>query len=332
MATLTKPETYESVKRWYTKLQAKSRSMDFSKSQTKRAATYWLKVYCQFTGKSPDTIIAERTKQLENQEIIVRRKHEEIFEKFITHLQTTKNTLGKPYSSGSISTATGLVRSFYKSNYIALIEVPTVRPQLVRAYKVPETKDVKKMVEIADDEMRAWILSQFNSSLGNADLLALRMDTLSSEFGTIKTQLKKGVCPIHVEIHRQKTGERTDSFFGPNAIEALNNYVNLNSRGALFRISVRTIQDKVKRLSIKSKVATEKVPVTPYGLRRGFNTLMKLAGMNEAIAERMMGHSITKVRSAYLVTGETGDIKGIPISKLAEVYMQCYHAIDITKV
>ena len=68
------------------------------------------------------------------------------------------------------------------------------------------------------------------------------------------------------------------------------------------------------------------------GLRRSFNSLMKLAGMNEALVERMMGHSIGRVRSAYLVTGRDEQITGIPIKTLAEEYMKYYDAIDITKV
>jgi len=287
---------------------------------------FWLKKYCQFLGVNPDSIISERSKQLESQEQLIRRKHEELFQQFSIKLQQDG------YSLNSVSTATGLIRSFYKANYYPLVEVPTVRPYRVKPFKVPTTKDVKKMCEIADTSMTAWMLSQYNSGLGNTDLLSLRLDALSSEFGTIKTQLKKGIVPIHIEIRRQKSGEKVDSFFGSNAVEALNEYVNLDARGEIFRMSIRTIENTVKHLGIRAKVATEKVPITPYSFRRAFNTAMKLSGMNEALVERMMGHSIGRVRSAYLVTGEDMDITGIPISKLAEIYMQHYPALDITKV
>jgi len=76
------------------------------------------------------------------------------------------------------------------------------------------------------------------------------------------------------------------------------------------------------------------VPITSYNLRKFFNTYMKLSGVNESIVERWMGHSIGKVRSAYLITGsgEGGQGTGIPVSKMAEIYMNAYPTIDITKV
>ena len=327
---MTAPEVYESVARWLTKLEAKSRSLDFSKSSTKRAGLYWLKRYCKFLKTDPQSLIMDRVKTLESTNEMKRRTHEEHIEDFIIMLRSRK----PPYAPNSISTAVGMLRSFYKSNYAQLVEVSSVRPYVVRPYKVPALKDVAKMCKTAEKSIRTWILSQFNSGLANTDLLSLRLSTLSSEFGSIKTQLRKGIVPIHIEIRRQKTGERTDSFFGPNAIEALNETVNLKTNGRIFgkRMSERTIQKKVKSTAIKAKVASKKVPITPYGLRRAFNTLMKLGGMNEALVERMMGHSIGRVRSAYLVTGHDETVTGIPISRLADLYMKHYSAIDIRKV
>ena len=324
--SFTEPEVYETVKRWLTKLEAGSRSLDFSKSSTKRSGLFWLKRYCKFLKTDPDSLMADRMKTLESTKEIDRRKHEEFVEDFSIMLRNKK------YAPNSIAQAIGLIRSWYKSNYGPLVEVSTVRPYTVRPSKVPTLKEIKKMVKKADIPITAWILSQFNSGLGNTDLLSLRLSNLSSEYGTIKRQLKRGIVPIHVEVRRQKTGERTDSFFGPNAIEALNEFVNLNTRGRIFRMSVRSIQQKVKATAIRAKVATKQVPITPYSFRRAFNTLMKLAGMNEALVERMMGHSIGRVRSAYLVTGRDEQISGIPISRLAEEYMKHYHAIDIRKI
>jgi len=179
-----------------------------------------------------------------------------------------------------------------------------------------------------------------NSGLGNTDLLSLSLANLSSEYGTIGQQLRKGTVPIHVEIRRQKTGERTHSFFGPNAINALKDYVNIKGLSSkIFKMQMRTVQQRVKALGIKAKISTQEVPVTPYVFRKAFNSFMKfgdpskdIPGVNEAIVELMMGHSIGRVRSAYLVTGQGSTGTGIPISKLAEIYMKTYPAIDINLV
>lgn len=179
-----------------------------------------------------------------------------------------------------------------------------------------------------------------NSGLGNIDLIDLSLANLSSEYGTIGQQLRKGTVPVHVELRRQKTGERVNSFFGPNAIEALKEYVDINRRtGKIFNMQMRTIQQRVKALGIKAKISTQEVPVTPYVFRKAFNSYLKfgdpskdIPGVNEALVEMMMGHSIGRVRSAYLVAGQGSTGTGIPISKLAEIYMKTYPAIDISNV
>ena len=325
---------YETVKKWLNKLQQKSRSVDFDKSSTRRAGLYWLKTYCNFVKSNPETIIKERTDQLLSTNINTKRTQEEIVESFIIHL---KNQNKAP---NTVSTAIGLVRSFYKSNYVGLVELSPLRPYTVRPFKSPTIKDIKKMCTVADAETKAWILAQFNSGLGNIDLIDLSLANLSSEYGTIGQQLRKGTVPIHVELRRQKTGERVNSFFGPNAIEALKEYVDINRRaGKIFNMQMRTIQQRVKALGIKAKISTQEVPVTPYVFRKAFNSYLKfgdpskdIPGVNEALVEMMMGHSIGRVRSAYLVAGQGSTGTGIPISKLAEIYMKTYPAIDITLV
>lgn len=347
-------EVYNTVKKWLTKLEAKSRGVDFSKSSTKRAGLYWLRKYLKFLSTTPerptnpDALIAERLEQLATSNLQTKRKQEEFFEEWIVQLKRGSNS-EKAYAPSSIATATGLIRSFYKSNYAPLQEVSTVRPYKIRSFKVPTVKELKKMCDKADLPTKAWMLAQKDSGLANGDLLSLSLNNLSSEFGTIKTQLKKGIPPVHIQIRREKTGERTDTFFGPNAIKVLKEYLGLRlqkkTRGPIlidliFRspknskrgMSARSIEQRVKAIAIDANVATEDVPITPYSFRKFFNTNLKYAGVNEAIVEMMMGHSIGRVRGAYLVTGAGGSMSGMPISKLVEVYMQAYPSIDIEKV
>lgn len=340
-------EVYETVKRWMTKLASKNRSPDFDKSSTKRAGLYWLGKYLKFLSATPErptnpeSLIMERIKQSESTNMLVKRTQEDFLEGFIVQMRRDN------YSSNSIAVATGLVKSFYKANHVPMEGVSTVRTFKVRSFKIPTVKDLKKMCENADPPLKAWILCQANSGLANEDLLNLSLSNSSSEYGTIKSQLKKGMNCVHIEIRRQKTGERTDTFFGPNAVEALKEYVTVGgANNRIFKspsdpkrgMSSRSLEQQVKSLAIKSHVATKEVPVTPYCLRRFFNTYMKLAGINEALVEVMMGHSIGKVRGAYLVLGQgqtnqgVASGAGVPISKLMEIYMQAYPSIDINNV
>jgi len=279
---------------------------------------YWLKRFCKFLQTNPDSLIKDREKTAQSTNQATRRQHEEYAESFIIKLRGD-------YAPNSIATAIGMVRSFYKANYWPLKEVPSVRPYTVRACKVPTVKEIKKMCKKADISTKAWICAQKDSGLANTDLLSLKLNNVSSEFGTIKTQFRKGTVPIHLEIRRQKTSERTHSFFGPNAIDALQEFVDLKRSGRIFAMSARSIQKKVKAAGIAARVSTKTVPITPYSLRKFFNTYMKMAGVNEALVEVMMGHSIGRVRSAYLATGSSDVGSGIPISKLAEIYMKAYN-------
>lgn len=266
-------EVYETIRKWLTKLEAKSRGLDFSKSSTRRAGLYWLGKYLKFLSTTPerptnpDALIVERLEQLATSNLQTKRKQEEFFEEWIVQLKREE------YAPNSIATATGLIRSFYKSNYAPLQEVSTVRPYKVRSFKVPTVKELKKMCDIADLPIKAWMLAQKDCGLANGDLLSLSLNNLSSEFGTIKTQLKKGIVPVHIQIRREKTGERTDSFFGPNSIKVLKEYIELNGgSGRIFRspsnpkkgMSARSIEQQVKAIAIKAKVATKDVPITPY--------------------------------------------------------------------
>lgn len=314
---------YESVKRWMRKLQAGSASLHFEESSTYRAGLYWLKQFCNYHKTNPDSLILDRKGTMKSIKEEDQRKHEEMVEDFIIHMRRD----GK--APNTINTAIGLIRSFYADNYVDLKKVDTVKGGTVRHSRTPIPEDIRKMAKIAELPAKTWLLSQKDCGLANVDLFLLRYETLSSEYGTIKTQLKKGTCPIHIEVKRGKNSERVDTFLGPNAIEALQEYSQNATTGKLFRFAPRSIQFWIKGLGIKAKVATRQVPITPYSLRRFFNTRMKaVANVNSDIVELWMGHSIGKVRGGYLNIG-SDVVSGLPISELAKKYMDAYWAIDI---
>jgi len=316
-------EVYETVKRWTKALDLRSRSLDFKLSSTNRAAMYWLREFCNYHKTNPDSLIADRKATMNSADDLTRRKHEEMLEDYATYLRR------KEKAPNTISNAVGMIRSFYMHNYVDLKKVATVRPRVVRRSRTPSPEDLRKMVKIANLPIKTWMCSQKDSGLANVDLFSLTYETQSNEFGSIKNQLKKGIVPIHLEINRQKTSERTDSFLGPNAVEALKEYAEPSPRGRIFRISPRSVQQHVKALSIKTRVATKEAPVTPYSLRRYFNTRMKaIANVNNDMVELMMGHSIGGVHSAYLNIGK-GTVTGIPVSNLVKIYMDAYWALDI---
>jgi integrase len=316
-------EVYESVKRWIKALDLHSRSLDFKLSSTNRAAMYWLREYCNYHKTNPDSLIQDRKATMSSHDDTERRKHEELVQDYAIKLRREGKT------PNTISNAVGMIRSFYMHNYVDLKKMSTIRPRVIRRSKTPSPEDLREMVAKAILPIKTWICCQKDTGLASVDLNALTFETLSSEFGSIHNQLKKGIMPIHVEIRRQKTSERTDTFLGENAVDALNEYAIAAARGRIFRISPRSVQQHVKALGIRTKVATKEAPITPYSLRRYFNTRMKVvANVNSEIVELMMGHSIGRVQSAYMSVG-SGAVQGIPMSQMAKIYQKAYWALDI---
>ena len=338
MVSMHSPDVYLSVKRWLKRLQLKSRSSNFGDCETRKAAMFWLTKYVNWLKKcnqnampdrplniDPDRIILSRKETVKSEDEASRRLHEEYVEDFAIYLQNVK-TKKTPngYAPKSIATGIGLIRSFYKTNYYALKEVTTPPSPPIREFKVPTKKELSKMCRLADPIIGTWMKCQKDCGLRINDLLSMTFDRKSREFGTIEKQLKNGQIPVHVEFGMisgtGKTGQATDTFFGPNAIDAINKNITITRSGRIFKTCKTSIQQRIKSTAIRAKVGTKTIPVTSHCLRKFFNTRLKLDEMQNDLVERMMGHSIGAVRSAYLNT---------PVSELAEVYMKHYSALDL---
>ena len=146
------------------------------------------------------------------------------------------------------------------------------------------------------------------------DMLALKLGDGSQIYGSIKQQLKKGRVPIHVHIVREKNQFRYDTFIGEDSIEALNETDLGSSR--IFPYSDSAIQMAMKALG----EGLGWKHFTPYSLRKWFRTQLALDDMNDAIIEYMMGHSLGKVKEAYLEP---------PPQKLIGIYEEHYEALRL---
>lgn len=195
----------------------------------------------------------------------------------------------------------------------------------VRKLVVPTLTELAKMCEIANPYMKAWICCQKDSGLPTHKLISLRFSNLSSEFGTIESQLQNGIVPIHIRVKYMMTNLETDCFFGSNAIEALNEYKEANQReGPIFdKISVRALHGKLKRLSVKVGVMDETY-ITPYSIRKFFYTRMRdVAKIPQELVEHWIGHvGVCKHNNSF----------GISVNEMAEAYMKAYKYIDIMKI
>lgn len=303
----------DSIKRLLTGISAK-KGRAISES-TRETYFIYIQRFCEFCGKTPDELIDDRKNDWKSDDIFTRRKHEETLKEFADYFRE------EGYSSNTIATAIGAVKSFYASNYHPMIQVNIPSGRSVREYKIPTKEELTQVIDLAYMPWHgAFMMLTKDCGISLQDMLSLKAIDGSSIYGSIKDQLKKGLVPIHLNVTREKTKFKYHTFLGEDAFEALNNdaifpdWASHNKR--LFPYAASTIQDAMKVLGDKRGWTS----FTPYSLRKWFRTQLTLSDMNEALIETMMGHSIGKVKEAYLIP---------PPQKLIEIYKKHYPALKL---
>ena len=316
--------SYSSVQRMLNRLRAKARGrgrdIDKSPTTTLRIFPYYVEMFCEcIAGKDPDTLILERKRHFKSDDDFERRQHEELATKFINELGAHGAT------SNTIATALGAVRSFYKANYMPLVEVIVPSGLAEKSYRLPFPKDLKAMVEAAPLRAATWICCQKDSGMGIGDLLQVRWDYESPVYGTVKEQLKQGISPIHLFIVRKKVMRfKFDTFFGEDAVTFLNEYADF-SKPRVFDISERTARDDVKNAGIVGGTHVLRKFFDTYlstGLATALSKRKQLnaSGLSEFLIEYWKGHSLGKVRGAYRIP---------PPQLQRELYVEAYQRIRL---
>jgi len=122
------------------------------------------------------------------------------------------------------------LRSFLKANKFKLeeLELDASYRVMKRPEYVPTKEEVYKMASVCDLKWRAIILCLFQSGLRNSALRALT-------YGMLKDQIESDVIPIKIHVTGElrkvlpaacKEGVDYWTFFGPEASEALRQYIN----------------------------------------------------------------------------------------------------------
>ena len=308
-------EDQDSIKRMLSSISAKKGRAISDSTRT----TYFIYIrrFCEVCKKTPDKLIEERRKQSRSEDIFTRRRHEEKLKEFASYLREEN------YSSNTIATAIGAIKSLYTSNYHPMIEVniPAGRPE--REYKIPSKHELVEVMDLAIMPWhRAFMLLTKDCGISLQDMLALKVGDGSPIYGSIKDQIKKGQVPIHLNIIREKTRFKYSTFLGEDSFEAINNRAILpvlsytSDESRLFPYSHSTIQYAMKTLGDQLGWSS----FTPYSLRKWFRTQLTLSDMNEALIETMMGHSLGRVKEAYLVP---------PPQKLIEIYKKHYPSLKL---
>ncbi len=288
-------------------------------TSTRTTFTIYLKRFFEFCGQSPDVMIKQRMADWRSDDIFVRRSHEEKVMEFAQYLND------EGYSSNTVATAIGAVRSFYRTNYLPMTEVnvPSGRPE--REYKVPTKDELIKAIDRANIPWhRAFMILTKDSGISLQDMLALKIDDGSPKYGTVREQVKKGLVPIVLNVVREKTRFKYTSFLGQDSYEILNNefafpdlkYSHTTDDKRLLPYAGSTIREAMKRIGDHFNWKS----FCPYSLRKWFRTELTLDDCNDALIELWMGHSLGRVRSAYIVP---------PVERQKESYERHYKALKL---
>ena len=306
--------TQDSIKRMLVSISAKKGRVS---EATRETYFIYIRRFCLFMGMTPDELFEERKQDNKSDDMFTRRRHEEKLKEFTNYLRE------EGYSSNTIATATAAVKSLYKHNYYPMIEVHIPSGQPVRVSKIPTHEELAQAI----DEVNVYWHGAFmtltkDCGISVQDMLSLKMGDGSPLYGSIKEQIKNGQVPIHLDIVREKTKFRFQTFLGEDAYEVLNNDLFFSDitkkpdNKRLFPYVNSAIQFAMKNLGDKLGWTS----FTPHCLRKWVRTQLKLNYMNESLIETLMGHSLGRIKSAYLIP---------PPPKFKDLYERHYPALKL---
>ena len=298
---------FESVNRWLNYVAAERFGV---RDGTNDTYLYFFEEFCNFMGKNPDKLIAERQRQLKSEDEMEKRKHEEKAMAFLNHLIQERKL-----APGSANLALAAIRSFYKHNYSALVLRSPKLGWKVRIKRPPTKEELRALLKATNTPLhRAIILFLAQTGLSISDALQVT-------YGQVSEQLETGISPVHLSVLRQKTKVQYDTFFGKEAVEALKEYLatkpTLDSSEPLIPIGDRGVEMFLQFASMKARIEPT---MSPHCLRKYFVTQLKLAGCNESLVEYWVGHQLAGSKEPYFIP---------PVESQREVYKKYEAALSI---
>ncbi len=277
--------------------------------------------FCQFVGKDPDQIIAERKKQLKSDDEGVARTYERIVVRFYEH-QKKQMSEGAAYRY-----AASTVRGFFSRNYVGL----KFRRGDMRAPKtenrdyIPTIGEVKEICDAADIRDKAVIILALQTGMAPVDLVDLKRPDF-------ERALKSDEFPQSLRwLQRNKSREEFHPFLFRDSAIALKRYLqtrkdNLEKLNAIRLLKKKELKEDSPYLfvdrfyeplqernvnDIFTKAAKRAGIVVPegkrlrvYSLRSVFETQMGNAGLPQTWTDMMMGHVVGGSRGKYAKPSE----------------------------
>ena len=277
--------------------------------------------FCQFVGKDPDQIIAERREQLKNDDEGVARTYELIVVRFYEHQKK------KMSESAAYRYAASTVRGFFSRNYVGLkFRRGDMRtPKTEKHDYIPTVGEVKEICDAADVRDRAMIITALQTGMAPVDLVGLKRPDFERALESDEFPQSLGW------LQRNKSREDFHPFLFRDSAVALKRYLqkrknNLEKVNSERRrkgqepkedspflfvdrlgepLSERNVNDAFTKAAKRTGI---EVPpgkrLRVYSLRSVFETQMGNAGLPQTWIDMMMGHVVGGSRGKYAKPSE----------------------------
>lgn len=293
---------------------------------TKEKYNKMLEMFCDWLKKTPDQILEERKQDLKLEGPREKHRYETFLKGFDSYLKDNKK-----YSISSRQIAWAAIKSFFEVNYMRLEtrrgDYPSGESLGHRGF----TKDeIKQLLVDASPRIRAIIMILKDSAMRIGDLGEFKYNQISK-------QIDAGEEFISLKFKTQKSDTIARTFLGPEAIEAIKEYIEFRKKGTkrvkpekidsnsplirhnekVSHVSRSGLSSLVYFLVKRAKLDNE---VSAHSLRKYFQTQLEYAGVHPNWVQQMMGHKLTGVEGSYSRPSE---------KQLKETYIKFYETLRV---
>ncbi len=286
-----------------------------------------LKVYCEFTDKTPTQLIEEAEEDEENR---IRMKNRRIKKYIVQYLVYLREQNRSPNYITSLISA---VKSFY-SEYE--IELPKTRcnlkqeEQLITTQEIITKKQIQQVLKYCNTKFKAIILLMMSSGMGASEIRHLTFkDFIDSQKIKVKEPFEIDELLEKLEsqrneigtwsIRRFKTNMPYVTFNSPESTAAIIEYLHYRTEHRSPNKHVKNIDDflfeaRGNQMSLRGIMAYfERLNdrcnfgylgrqrfFRSHGLRKFFASTLKNHGMDTVDAEWLIGHKLHPVTGTYI--------------------------------
>jgi len=303
---------------------------------------YFLK-FSTYIGKTPNELLTQRKQDVKSDDIMTQRRIETALKTWIAELTVTKNKEVFPASTATKQIGFAAVRSFFEMNYLPLKmrhgDYPTGQSL---GSRVITTSVIRKILDDSEHtrlrrKVKALVLFLKDTGFRVSDAVIMN-------YGTIADGLERGDLFIPIQIITKKNKTTAKTFIGPEAIEAIKEYLAERRKGSqrrlnreyihpevitksspLFRTNERGSVKRMSRGGLSNMLnfhcqRTGEKKLSAHSFRKNFQTQLESAGVSPNWIDQMIGHKLINSRDAYSLPSD---------EQLLGVYQKAYSRLRV---